>query len=257
MTAALSDHPDDPDLWAFLAGAHAHLWHLDEAVQCMQEAVRLASTTRHRYGFLLGEIPLLLKAGRPREALGVAGEAHELQPQFPEAYIYEGRARLLLRDFVGAIASIDAALARMRSVDTLVQRQYVGSLGNPIQLYECEPFCVRAEAHGQLGNFDDAIADVDRALAAAPPLYIERYLRQVRGALAMRERPPFFGDSIEAIMVATRRLIQKIASYPSAEAALADLADESSELVRLATAADADTELAAEYAEAHFAEEVA
>lgn len=254
MVRAVTERPDDPGLWSFLGQNYASRCQFDDAVRCLQRAVVLAPTTRHRYGYTLTLIRILLAEGRADDVLRAALDAQQLQQQFPEGYILEGRARFLLGDFSGAIAAVEAGLARMGAVAQLGQRQHDPGAGNPIQLYECEPYFILAEAHGQLGNFDQAVANAERALRARPPLYFEEYIAGLRQQCAAGERPPFVGAQFAEGMAATAAAIRKLMAYESEEKLLADLDETTSEVWQLMAAPLADRDAIVQYAEAYFGE---
>jgi tetratricopeptide (TPR) repeat protein len=256
MQRALDQRPGDPELWSFKSLNHTLRWELDAAIESAGKAIALESNPRRRYGFMLGAMRPLLLAARASEVLDLALVAESIEPQYPEAYILEGRARFILGDFTGAIAATTQGLSRMAAVARIDQRQHVGSTGNPIQLYECEPFLVLAEAHGQLEQFELALASVERALAARPPVHFEHHLSTLRQQLSAGERPPFLGGAtFTEVMTNTHAVIQRIREYPSVHALLKDLDNEESGLYAALVSTAVDREFVAQFAENYFAGE--
>lgn len=256
MLNALSEHPNDPGLWAFLGQHYAGLWRHSEAVDCLKKAIELANTARQRFGYSLGLIQPLILSARIDEALQLAVEMQRLQPNYPEGFIFEGRARFLRGEFASAVSAVEAAVTRMDAVARLEQRQHVGSLGNPIQLYECEPYLILADAFGQLGQFEEALVNAERALAAQPPVIFEQYIRGLRDSFRADERPPFIGAQFAEVMAATGAAIRKLGTYASEQALMRDLDDDNSELTQLLQAPWVDAEVITTWTEAYFGEQV-
>lgn len=179
-----------------------------------------------------------------------------LQPNYPEGFIFEGRARFLRGEFASAVSAVEAAVTRMDAVARLEQRQHVGSLGNPIQLYECEPYLILADAFGQLGQFEEALVNAERALAAQPPVIFEQYIRGLRDSFRADERPPFIGAQFAEVMAATGAAIRKLGTYASEQALMRDLDDDNSELTQLLQAPWVDAEVITTWTEAYFGEQV-
>lgn len=118
-------------------------------------------------GSWLGEVPIRIRAGQPREALSAADRAVALAPSAAGAHYARGEALHSVGNLSGAVASYDRALAlKVDDVDTLI---------------------ARAGAMLDLGRIADAARDVATLLRVAPADPRAAYLDSI---LAERQGKP-------------------------------------------------------------------
>jgi len=250
IRAALEADPTDQGLWAFWGQCCTDVLDWKGAAEAWERALSLCQSTRGRLGLIRYLIPVCTILGRTDRALELARLAREWHPERPEPYFFDGRARFMSGDFTGAIEAVQEGLSRLGVVARLEDRLLHSSLPGPPHIYECEPFWLLAECHGQLGNFEEALRNIDVALAGRTHKLIALYLRQLREFFGARECPPFLGVIVQQVFAATSAAIKRLQSYETEAECLADW----DTLMPYLTAEHVDLRLVMDFAERHFVE---
>lgn len=247
---ALDDDPTDQGLWAFWGQCCGGLLDWESAAASWERALSLCTYTRARLGlvpYLMTAYTFLGRLDRVRELGALAREWH---PERPEPYFFDGRARMLSGDCRAAIEAIAAGLARLDVVATLEGRTLHTCLPTGPWLYDCEPYVVLSECYGQLGEFAQALRQVERALSGHASKLVVAHLNLRRAFYERGEIPPAIGELLPQVWAASRAALERIRSYPTLEHVIADL----DSLMPVLTADGVDLEYVCEVAEQHFAE---
>lgn len=221
MDKALADDPNDLGMLIFRAQAHGHRWEWAEALSCLERAMTLSERPRQAYGVAIHSNDVLVILGRLDDALAMCRKAADIRPEFPEAHIKAAGVLYLLGRFDEAVIEAQAGIDRLSVFRHFGERQHTGAGGNPVLLYEADPFLTLAQAQAQLGDFEGALANAERVFAAEPPLAYLLALNQLCAYAERNECPPFAATWAER-MSATRALVERIREYETVEALLRD-----------------------------------
>jgi len=187
---ALANDPRHPQLGANLARALRRSGRLIEAVEAYRTLLDHHPGLGEGWTELANTLQVL---GQAAAAIAAARRGRELRPQDPRAWVVEGRAFAEGRDFGGALASFDAALARdPRSVEAHVERaaclramwrhvEAEASSRNAVRLApgSAEALLGVGYACMHQGRADDALVFCEQRLADAPSDKEAHHLRSI------------------------------------------------------------------------------
>ncbi len=169
----------------------------------------------------LGRGLVLLAQGKAREALAPLDECLRAAPDHIEALVARGRARVQLREFVGAVADFDRAieLSRVLDPDVFLERARALTADEPPKYDEAARGLAEAirrvgavpslglalcDIEVQRGRFDDALALIDKLRARSPRQ--ETWLARRGDILLKAGKPGEAADAFRAALAAIHSL---------------------------------------------------
>jgi len=177
---------------------------LDDAVSAYQRALQL----RPAYGIAHNNLgTALLQLGRPQQAMSAFREAARVEPRLGEAHLNVGllsramgdypeavtrfrQAVQLQPDWVTAIASLASVLAAAPDATVRNPQEAITLAGSAVTLtsrQDGNTLDVLAVAHAAAGDFDQALAVIDEALALNPPPQLASMIRSHQELFKRRE----------------------------------------------------------------------
>src|SRR2546429_640448 len=167
--ASLDLDPENAELHYHRALLLEDLERVDEAV----EDYAAAASKSHSAEALVRLSALLLRLGRPEDALVPADEAESRHPEDPRGWLAAGRAFAAMGRGAEAIESFEKAKASGAGEASLELARWLHSTGKDVEALEAvkgdaqlgsEALLLRADIHAALGRTHEALADHDAAI---------------------------------------------------------------------------------------------
>src|SRR5207253_5342748 len=167
--AALGLDPENAELHYHRALVLEDLERVDEAV----EDYAAAASKSHSAEALVRLSELLLRLGRPADALVPAEKAESRHPADPRGWLAAGRAFAAMGRGAEAIESFEKAKASGAGEAYLELARWLHSTGKDVEALDAlkgdaqlrsEALLLRADIHAALGRTDEALADHDAAI---------------------------------------------------------------------------------------------
>src|SRR5947207_2348294 len=167
--ASLDLDPENAELHYHRALLLEDLERVDEAV----EDYAAAASKSHSAEALVRLSALLLRLGRPADALVPADEAESRHPEDPRGWLAAGRAFAAMGRGAEAIESFEKAKASGAGEASLELARWLHSTGKDVEALDAlkgeaqlssEALLLRADIHAGLGHTDESLADHDAAI---------------------------------------------------------------------------------------------